>query len=162
MALRTATALKIKIESFGLGISAHHRRPAPLANGDPTPLPYVTIHDRIASSSDPVSTAANVNRPRRVVDEECQIGVWQHEFGPPDGEGKRPRVEDPMLPEIIAALLDGAHLPPIGATSTTPGKVYKCKVLNGPFALEEPQEDNVIHDAILLLVTRRRVTVRPT
>jgi len=93
MAATSATAVKARIESGGLGLTAH-RDVVP----DGERPPYVTVLEAIAVTMDPVNARFDADGGK-VVQEVMQVSLWQ-----------LLRDESPTLPGALVMLLDGATL----------------------------------------------------
>ncbi len=153
--LTTGTAIKAYLEaaqaaSPALAIPAVHTR---VPTGEK--MPYVLIHDAIANPANPADAPLTA-QSRHGVQTEVQIDVWQPALGTADAAGARTRVYDPLLPELVAGLLDGADLGGQG----TPGRIWGCRLIDGPRELASPLANNVMHHVIRLQVTRSLPTHR--
>jgi hypothetical protein len=130
----TAGALKAKIESLGLSISAY-RDQAP----EGTALPYVTISEAIAVVPDLLEDGAASTGKETV-----SIDVWQKWKTVPGGNTL---AESPTLP---GAIVRGIHAQSLG---TAPTRAYAVIVNRlGPRLAEE--ESNITHTVIQATVWR--------
>jgi hypothetical protein len=146
MSLTGSTAIKAWLENQSLGVSVDTRWRA-------SPLPTIVVSGPYANPDD--RTAA-FSQKRSIPT--YQIDVWQREFGPKDQWGKTPRLEDPLLPELVAFALDGAVLGKIGPS---PGaRIYRCNVILWPYELPEPEEANMVHHVIDVQLHRNVITHR--
>jgi len=117
-------------------------------------LPAIVIHGPYANPDD--RTAA-LSQKRSIPT--YQVDVWQREYGPADQYGKTPRLEDPLLPDIVAALLDGCLINTV--VGPAPGaRIYRCAVISWPVELSEPDEANLVHHAIDIQFHRNAITHR--
>lgn len=126
MAASTAGALKAKIESLGLGISAYRDR-APEGHA----LPYVQIIESVSTVPGPIEDHA-----LGVGTELVQIDLFQTWR-----DAQHAPAESYTLPGALLAGLEGAQIVNIGSK-----RVYTVFVRNMRRMLEE--DNNVVHYAI--------------
>lgn len=139
MAQTSGGALKVLIESLGLGLTANRDRPSQGAA-----RPYVTIEEEIALVPDPLEDGG----PSTAV-ETVQVDLWQDfrdlvTTSPTYGNLK----ENYALAPSLKRGLHGARLQPLGTAI-----VYMALVRHTVRSLEEA--DNVVHHAITLEVFRQ-------
>ena len=148
MSLTVGTALKAAIEGLDLHIAVYDRLPK---NVGP---PYILIHDSIANPRDPRS-ASYATGGRKGVNTEVQVDLIQFARTNTD---KQDRLADTVLPEVLAANLDGLDL----SSSDTPGRIWACKLIDGPRELPNSRASNLLHHTIQLQVRRNLPTSMPT
>ena len=146
MSLTGPTAIKAWLESKSLGVSIDTR-------WRQSSLPTIVVGDPYTNPDDRTG-AYSLKRSMPTY----QIDIWQREFGPKDQWGKTPRVEDPLLPDLVAFALEGAVLGRIGPS---PGaRIYRCNVTIWPYYLPEPEEVNMVHHALDVQLHRNIITHR--
>jgi hypothetical protein len=149
MSLSTAAAIKALLESSVdqwnplpsdpnvayVGVPVFRDR-APQGQGEP----FITVSE--AQSVVPVARGDNGRDDAAM--EQCQVDVWQRWY---DLGGTGKVIEQPQLATKVIGALHGKKL------ITAPQRVYRLQVLNAPRLPE--QDNNVIHNAITVLVTRK-------
>jgi hypothetical protein len=150
VSLSGQTAIKAFLETQGWQVPvATRRRP------DKATLPILVVHGPLTSPRD---RSAALGQKR--VAQDYQVDIWQREFGVADPlTGKVPRVEDTLLPDLVAAALEGCLLNTrIGPSGGA--RIYRCTVLVGPFEIAEPDETNLIHHVCTVQMRRNLITHR--
>jgi hypothetical protein len=138
MAQTTAAALKVLIESLGLGLAAYGDRPS-----QGTPRPYVTILEEIALVPDPMEDGG----PSTAV-ETAQVDLWQDwrdlTPGPTEGNLK----ENYTLAPALKRGIHGQRLQLIGTSV-----VYMVLVRHSVRSVEE--DGNAVHHAVTVEIHRQ-------
>lgn len=143
MAQTCGGALKVLIESLGLGLTANRDRPSQGAT-----RPYVTIEEEIALVPDPLEDGG----PGTAI-ETVQVDLWQdYRDLVPTSITYGNLKENYALAPALKRGLHGARLQSIG-TSPNDRVVYMVLVRHSVRLLEEA--DNAIHHAITLEVFRQ-------
>ena len=136
MALSSANALKAKIESLGLSLSAYRDAPPP-----EQALPYVTIHEWITVTTD----ESGDNGANPTGRELAQVDLWQQHLDP-DTETL---VESYTLASDLARGLHGAQLANVGDK-----RIYGCRVRDAVRLLEPNDEGGLVHHALTVELSR--------
>ncbi|MFN2466136.1 MAG: hypothetical protein ABR598_07720 [Candidatus Dormibacteria bacterium] len=154
MSLSLGSAIKAHLEhlSPGLGIDIWVRKP------DEEVLPFLLIFDDINTSPDPAAAPGAVGGRKGVISEP-QLSLWQAARGTAGPGGKRARAFDPVLPELVAAALDGVRLR--AAVTGFPARIYGCHLAYGPREIPSPVANNRVQHVIGLRIHRNLITVRP-
>lgn len=143
MAQTTAAALKVLIESLGLGLAAYGDRPT-----QNLPRPYVTIDEEIALAPDPLEDGS----PSTAV-ETVQVNLWQDYRdrtvgSPTEGNLK----ENYTLAPALRRGLHGQRLQSIG-TSPNVAVVYMALLRHSVRLVDEAR--NIVHHALTVDVFRQ-------
>lgn len=145
MALTAADAVKARIESLGLGLTAQR----PTRGGSrtvprPTPnrqLPFVVIDDNLPVTLGPMEDGG----PGRL-SEELQVELWMAYRVKPAGVGQP--AQNAALRDALIRGLEGARLDPVGA-----GVVYVCRVRDIT-PISEPEHDLIRHVLTVSVIRR--------
>lgn len=146
MALTAADALKARIESLGLGLTAQRpTRGGSRTTPRPTPnrrLPFVVIDDILPIVLGPLEDGG----PGPAV-EELQVELWMAYRVKPSGVGQP--AQNATLRDALIRGLEGCRLDPIGT-----GVVYVCRVRDVT-PIPEPEHD--IARYVLTVAVHRRL-----
>ena len=137
MSISTSSALKVLIESGGLGLTADRDERSKLN----TAANWVTISEAISVVPASVNTPRDPSGPR-VVSELAQVDLWQKWRDP-----NKNVVESPALARSLHHLLDGARL------TTSPTLTWGVYVRSAR-RLPPEQEANLIHTAYTVELVR--------
>lgn len=141
MASTTGGALKVYLETQSLGVSIFVRSPPPAQA-----LPYVVIHEGIASSIDGTEDGGAALGGGSPVSEELQVDLFMYADTPSSGA----RVESYTLPYALARSLAGASLGTFGSPAR---RIYGCHLTDGPRELDTA-DANIIRKTYAVVLRR--------
>jgi hypothetical protein len=134
MSATTAGALIQYLQTKGLGIPIYRDEAPPTTNGQPTPRPYLTVSEGIATVPDPLEDGASTTAREHVT-----LDLWMDWKNTATNQV----VESFTLPGAVTRALQGTRLLPSGS-GAPPTTVYGVITHSvGPRILE--RNENSVH-----------------